>query len=247
MLMVLLVGFLGYGCASTPVQKEPEIPPKRPVSEFVKKGVKYPIDAYDPWEGMNRRIYIFNALFDQYVFLPIVRGYEFITPDFTQKGVSNFYNNVHEITTLINSLLQFKMQKFGITLSRILLNTTIGAAGLLDVSTALEIRKQNEDFGQTLGFYGMGPGPYLVLPVFGPSSLRDAGGLAVDVVSYSYITGAVMDEADLNWQIQLGVTVLDAIDTRHQQSFRYYATGTPFEYELIRMLYLRKREFEVEH
>lgn len=249
--VLFLMSLLAYGCASAPVRQQTEIPAKRPISEIVKEDVTYPIDAYDPWEGMNRRIYRFNALFDQYVFLPVVDAYEFITPDFIETGVSNFFNNLHEIKPLSNSLLQFKLKKFGLTLSRVLINTTIGIGGVMDVATSLEVPKQNEDFGQTLGFYGLRPGPYLVLPIFGPSTLLDTGGLVVDTVVYSVMIDEILEELiDDNSDEDLakaGLTLFDAIDTRHQQSFRYYATGSPFEYELIRMLYLKKRQFQIAH
>jgi phospholipid-binding lipoprotein MlaA len=248
-LTLLLLVVLSYGCAAVPVQQDAEPPAKYPVSEIVKDDVTYPIDAYDPWEGMNRRIYKFNAIFDNYVFLPVVSAYEFITPDPVEDMVSNFFNNLHEVTTLINSLLQFKGGKFGLTLSRMLVNTTVGIGGLFDVATKVDVPKQNEDFGQTLGFYGLGPGPYIVLPVLGPSDLRDTGGYAVDAVTYSLLTGALIDELDMDNPeediLRWGLTVLDAIDTRHQQKFRYYSTGSPFEYDLIRMLYLKARELKI--
>ena len=200
---------------------------------------------------MNRRIYKFNAIFDEFVFLPIVRGYEFITPNPVEDMVSNFFNNLHEVTTLINSLLQFKGQKASLTVVRMLINTTAGIGGLFDVATEVDVSKQNEDFGQTLGLYGMGPGPYIVLPVFGPSTLRDTGGLAVDSVTYSLLLDALIDELDMDHPeediLKWGLTVLDAIDTGHQQKFRYYATGSPFEYDLIRMLYLEKRILDIEN
>jgi len=247
--LLFLISVMAYGCASAPVRQQTEIPAKYPISEIVKKDVKYPIDAYDPWEGMNRRMYKFNALFDQYVFLPVVNAYEFITPGFIETGISNFFNNLHELKPLSNSLLQFKIKKFGITLSRVLINTTIGVGGVMDVATSLDVPKQNEDFGQTLGFYGVRPGPYLVLPIFGPSTLRDSGGLVVDTVAYSVMIDNILEELiDDNSDEDLAkvaLTLLDAIDTRHQQSFRYYGTGSPFEYDLIRMLYLKKRQFQI--
>lgn len=247
--VLFLLALLAYGCASAPVRQPTEIPAKRPISEIVKEDVKYPIDAYDPWEGMNRRIYKFNAIFDKYVFLPVVNAYEFVTPHFVERGVSNFFSNLHEIKPLSNSLLQFKIKKFGITLSRIVVNTTVGVGGLLDVATPLDVSKQNEDFGQTLGFYGLNPGPYVVLPIFGPSTLRDTGGLIVDTAAYNVMIHQIIGELDMDSSdedlLKAGLTVLDAIDTRHKQSFRYYATGSPFEYDLIRMLYLEKREFQI--
>jgi phospholipid-binding lipoprotein MlaA len=249
--MLFLISLVAVGCASAPIQQQGEIPAKRPISEIVKKDVHYPIDAYDPWEGMNRRIYRFNALLDQYVLLPVVGAYEFITPDVIEKGISNFFNNLHEIKPLCNSLLQFKFKKLGITFSRILINTTMGVGGVMDVATSFDIQKQNEDFGQTLGFYGLHPGPYLVLPFFGPSTLRDTGGLVVDTTAYSVMTDAglaeLIDDNSDEALAKAGLTLFDVIDTRHQQSFRYYSTGSPFEYENIRMLYLKSRQFKIEH
>jgi phospholipid-binding lipoprotein MlaA len=233
--------------AVQPVQKDPEPPAKYPVSEIVRDYVIYPIDPHEPWEGMNRRISKLNAVFDEYVFLPVVKIYRFIAPEPVRYMVSNFFNKMHEITTLINSLLQFKGQKFGVTLSRMLINTSIGFVGLFDVATPSDVPKQNEDFGQTLGFYGVGPGPYLVVPVFGPSTLRDAGGLVVDLVAYGLITGWLEDELDATWELKLAGDVLNIVDSRYQQRFRYFGTGSPFEYDLIRMLYLQKREIQIEN
>jgi phospholipid-binding lipoprotein MlaA len=200
---------------------------------------------------MNRRIYNFNAIFDEYVFLPIVRAYEFVLPNFAQTGVTNFFNNLTEINNLMNSLLQFKIVKVFNTVGRVACNTTVGLGGLIDVATHEGVRRENEDFGQTLGLYGLGPGPYLVLPILGPSDLRDTGGLVVDTVVYSYMVKQLiaelgMDDSDediLYWSL----TGLSAIDKRHKESFRYFMTGSPFEYSLVRKLYTVKRKFLVEN
>lgn len=250
--LMLLVGFVFLaGCGTAPVRKEPEIPAKRPVGEYVKPDVTYTIDAYDPWEPMNRRIYNFNAIFDNYVFLPVVQAYEFVLPVFAQTGISNFYKNLTEVTNLMNSLLQFKFVKAVNTFGRICINTTVGLGGLIDVATLNDgIQREDEDFGQTLGFYGMGPGPYLVLPILGPSNLRDTAGLAVDTLVYSLmmqeligLTGLGSPEDDI---MNYSLTAIYAIDKRHNESFRYYKTGSPFEYDLIRKLYLIKRQFQID-
>ncbi len=251
-LMLLMAIVSTAACSTVPVQKEPIIPAKRPVSEFVKPGVPRTIDAYDPWEPMNRRIYNFNAIFDEYVFLPVVRGYEFVLPDFAQTGVSNFFRNLTEITNLMNSLLQFKIVKAVNTFGRIVINSTVGIAGLIDVAATVDgIERENEDFGQTLGFYGLGPGPYLVLPILGPSNARDTAGLVVDTVVYSLmmqeligLTG--MDSPEDN-ALNYSLSAIYAIDKRHNESFRYFMTGSPFEYDLVRRLYLLKREFLIDN
>lgn len=251
--LMLLTAFIFLaGCGTAPVRKEPEIPAKRPVSEYVKPNTTYAIDAYDPWESMNRRIYSFNAIFDNYVFLPVVSGYEFVLPVVVQKGITNFFNNLTEVTNLMNSLLQFKFVKTVNTFGRIAINTTVGLGGLIDVATMNDgIEREDEDFGQTLGFYGLGPGPYLVLPILGPSDLRDTAGLVVDTAVYSLMVGELIDltglgspeDAILNYSL----SAIYAIDKRSNEPFRYYKTGSAFEYDLIRKLYLIKRQFLVEN
>jgi len=251
--LMLLTAFIFLaGCGTAPVRKEPEIPAKYPVSEYVKRDVTYAIDAYDPWEPMNRRIYIFNAIFDNYVFLPVVSGYEFVLPVFARKGITNFFDNLTEVTNLMNALLQFKFVKAVNTFGRICINTTVGLGGLIDVATLNDgIQREEEDFGQTLGFYGLGPGPYLVLPILGPSDLRDTTGLVVDTVVYSLMVGELInltglgspEDAILNYSL----SAIYAIDKRSNEPFRYYKTGSAFEYDLIRKLYLIKRQFQIDN
>jgi phospholipid-binding lipoprotein MlaA len=239
------------GCATAPVREEPIIPAKRSVEEIAIPEKQQAFYAYDPWEPMNRRIYNFNAVFDEYVFLPVVRTYEFILPKFAQTGVSNFFNNLTEITNLMNSLLQFKIVKVYNTIVRIAFNTTVGLGGLIDVMTTQGVNRENEDFGQTLGFYGLGPGPYLVLPILGPSDLRDTAGLAVDTVVYSLMMTQLIAEIGMDDSYEdilyWSLTGLSAIDKRHSESFRYFMTGSPFEYELVRKLSMVRRQFLVEN
>jgi phospholipid-binding lipoprotein MlaA len=250
-LTLLIILVLMAGCATAPVQQEPIIPARRTMPEHDVPKEQQGFYVYDPWETMNRGIYNFNAVFDQYVFLPVVRGYEFVLPEFAQKGVSNFFKNLTEVTNLMNSLLQFKVDKFGSTTSRIVINTTLGVGGLFDVATAGGFQRANEDFGQTLGYYGLGPGPYLVLPILGPSNLRDTAGLAVDTVVYSLMIQQLIDLADLDSPeddiVNYGLTALYAIDKRHNESFRYFMTGSPFEYTFVRKLYTLHREFLIDN
>ena len=250
-LTLLIILVFMAGCATAPVQQEPIIPARRTMPEQDVPREQQGFYVYDPWEPMNRRIYNFNAIFDQYVFLPVVRGYEFVLPDFAEKGVSNFFKNLTEVTNLMNSLLQFKVEKFGTTASRIVINTTLGVGGLFDVATAGGFQRANEDFGQTLGYYGLGPGPYLVLPILGPSNLRDTAGLAVDTVVYSLMIQELIDLADLDSPeddiVNYGLSALYAIDKRHNESFRYFMTGSPFEYTFIRKLYDLSREFLIDN
>ncbi|MGH8354937.1 MAG: MlaA family lipoprotein, partial [Pseudomonas sp.] len=118
------------------------------------------LNVYDPWEPWNRRVYHFNYRFDEWVFLPVVRGYQYVTPGFVRSGVSNFFGNLGDVPNLLNSLLQLKGQRSLNTGGRLLLNTTLGVAGLWDPASRMGLPKQGEDFGQTLGFYGVADGPF---------------------------------------------------------------------------------------
>lgn len=246
---VLLIFLSGCG-AKQPSQFAEEqglAPPKWPVSEYVSDDVEYTMDQYDPWEGFNRRMYVFNYYFDKYLYLPVVNTYAFITPNFVEHGVTNIFNNLGELRNLTNNLLQFKVKGTTVTLSRFIVNSTIGLAGLWDPATIMGLREHREDFGQTLGFYHVGPGPYLVLPIFGPSSLRDATGLVVDSAVKAYAYNEALDNVDNSDAdaIIAGATLLEAIDTRHRIGFRYFQSGSPFEYDLVRLLYLEKRKLDI--
>ena len=113
------------------------------------------LNVYDPFESVNRRLYHFNYRFDQWVFLPVVNGYRYITPSFVRTGVSNFFSNLGDVPNLLNSLLQFKGKRSMEITARLLFNTTLGVAGLWDPATKMGLPHQSEDFGQTLGFYGV--------------------------------------------------------------------------------------------
>jgi phospholipid-binding lipoprotein MlaA len=244
MALAALALLFATGCSVTP-KVDPNIPyepPRHQLSEEVQQKVAFAGDVYDPLEGFNRRAYLFNYYFDKFIFLPVVNTYEFILPDYVEDRVSNFVDNVFEFNNFVNNLLQLKFKATGITVVRFVLNSTAGLAGLWDPATEIGLERQTEDFGQTLGHYGVGNGPYLVLPVFGPSNLRDTTGLVTDAVSFSNLgPPAWVDDDDAT----LAFNIVSAIDKRHRQSFRYYRTGSPFEYDLIRMLYTAKRKIEI--
>ncbi|MGB2130398.1 MAG: MlaA family lipoprotein [Marinobacterium sp.] len=134
----------------------------------------------DPWEGFNRSVFEFNETIDRYAMRPIANGYRYVTPDIVEQGVSNFFGNVAEIGDTVNSLLQLKFDDAGSSFARLTFNTTFGLLGVLDVATPMGIESQDEDFGQTLGYWGVESGPYLVLPFIGASTVRDGAALAVD-------------------------------------------------------------------
>ena len=134
----------------------------------------------DPLEPFNRGVYTFNDTVDRMVLKPVAEGYRAVFPQFVRTGVRNFFSNLDDITVVINGLLQFKLPQAFSDAGRFLLNSTVGLAGLIDVATHLGLEKHNEDFGQTLGYWGIGSGPYLVLPFLGPSSIRDGIGRLAD-------------------------------------------------------------------
>ncbi|WP_409279149.1 MlaA family lipoprotein [Pseudomonas defluvii] len=200
------------------------------------------LNVYDPWESWNRRVYHFNYRFDQWVFLPVVNGYQAITPGFVRSGVSNFFSNLGDVPNLLNSLLQLKGKRSMEVTARLLLNTTIGVAGLWDPATKMGLPHQSEDFGQTLGFYGVPEGPYLMLPILGPSNLRDTGGLVVDYSGETQINFLNVAEVSSNHP---ELVVLRAVDKRYTTSFRYGQTNSPFEYEKVRYVYTAARQLQI--
>jgi len=202
--------------------------------------------VYDPWEPMNRGIYNFNARFDRAIFLPTVRGYRAVTPDIVEKGVSNFFSNLGEVSNLVNNLLQLRMKSSAITLWRFVVNSTVGVGGLWDPAAKFGAYEQREDFGQTLGYWGVGSGPYVVLPFFGPSSLRDATGLGLDyAVEYNIDLLAINGDGNQD-DLRSGLTLLETVDTRKKIAFRYYETGSPFEYELVRFAHRQLRDIAIQ-
>ena len=132
----------------------------------------------DPWEPYNRSMYKFNDAVDKAVLKPVAQGYGTAMPEFGKTMVTNFFSNLDDILVTINDVLQFKFSQAASDGTRVLFNSTFGLLGFFNVASGLE--KHNEDFGQTLGYWGMGPGPYVVLPFFGPRTVRDSFGLAVD-------------------------------------------------------------------
>jgi len=236
---------LAAACSTTPLQ-EGDTPDETIFSakDLYKKERIYKSEPiYDPWEGFNRSMYNFNYRFDKYVFLPAVDAYEFVMPDVAEQGVTNFFTNFRQIGTLINCILQGEGEKAMDTTARLILNTTLGVLGLFDWATDIGIPYHSEDFGQTLGVWGVGSGPYLVLPILGPSSLRDGAGIGVDTIVSTEIRDEIID---LSLEEKIAWGVLDAVDTRSNISFRYYETGSPFEYEWVRLLYNTKRKLDIE-
>lgn len=137
----------------------------------------------DPLQSYNRAMYQFNDTLDTVLLKPIAKGYDAIMLDPLSHAISNIFSNLNDITVVLNDLLQFKFSQAGSDMHRLLVNSTVGVGGIFDVASLSGIEKHHEDFGQTLGHWGVGPGAYIVLPFFGPSTLRDTVGLVGDSVT----------------------------------------------------------------
>jgi phospholipid-binding lipoprotein MlaA len=196
-------------------------------------------DARDPLERVNRSIYEFNDVLDRTIAVPVTKGYLAITPDPVETGVSNFFQNLTYPATVVNEGLQLKPRHFMQSAARLIINTTLGIGGLFDPATQLGIPSGDEDFGQTLGYWHVPAGPYIMLPILGPSTVRDTAG----------------DYVDLYWNprhylndpwLQYGLWGFEQIDERAS----LLATGDVLKrtydpYVFIRNAYLQRREYQV--
>ena len=170
---LLVLGIALTGCAS--IKKEPE-----PI-EFAKQ---------DPYENVNRSVFKFNEMLDNNVMEPVARGYKVVVPGPIRSMFTNIRSNFDDIGVTVNSLLQLKFANAATSSGRMMVNSTFGLGGILDVASDMGMEKRNEDFGQTLGFYGVPSGPYVMLPLLGPSTLRDAGGLILDSALDPIVVGS---------------------------------------------------------
>ncbi|HAU28594.1 MAG TPA: hypothetical protein DCW68_00570 [Rhodospirillaceae bacterium] len=169
------------------------------------------VKVYDPIEPVNRFIFGFNDILDRILIGPVARAYHAVLPEFMQNVVRDFTRNLKSPLIMANEALQGDGDGFGRAFGRMMMNTTVGLGGLIDVAGMHGIPYESEDFGQTLGVWGVGAGPYLVLPVLGPSNLRDTAGLVVDAVAdpVSEVADATQRDEDLQW-----VRIFGAIDSR---------------------------------
>ncbi len=193
----------------------------------------------DPWEPVNRVVFRFNDTLDTYALRPVAKGYDRMMPEFLNDGISNVFNNLGEPKNLLNNVLQGKIDDAGVDLARFLMNTTIGVVGIFDVATRMGLQRNDEDFGQTLGAWGLESGPYVMLPLFGPSTLRDGSAFAVEGLGgYNY--GAQMDHVPS----RNTAAAVDLVDTRAGLlSQERLIRGD--KYRFIRNAWLQNREFKV--
>ncbi|KAF0102815.1 MAG: VacJ family lipoprotein [bacterium] len=194
-------------------------------------------DPRDPLEAINRPIHSFNESFDRYVLKPVARGYAWVLPDFAQSGVRNFFSNLNDVTVLANNILQLKPEQSTRDFLRLAFNSTFGLFGLLDVASEMGLKKNNEDFGQTLGYWGVGAGPYLVLPFLGPGNVRDTAGMVVDTaytdLVYNYDN---LSTRDPTMALRVVSRRADLLDAK-----RALDVAALDGYEFTRDLYLERR------
>lgn len=207
-----------WSCAERPPADDPDA-----VAEFEQTN--------DPLEPMNRAIFDFNNGLDTVFLSPLARGYRAVVPPFGRDRVSDFLDNLNAPVVLMNDVLQGNFKLAGKTLERFALNTSFGVLGIMDVAKPMGIPGHDADFGQTLGVWGVGPGPYLVLPLFGPSNPRDGVGLAVDFTADPW--GWYLQDRNLTWVtwVRFGADAisqreayLDFVDDLKRTSLDYYAT-----------------------
>ncbi len=209
------------GCASIPAGVEPS--------------------PQDPWESFNRSVFEFNEGLDAYLLKPVVAGYRFVLPEFVREGIYNFFSNYNDIYTALYNLLQGKPGFAFNDFMRVAVNTTMGLGGLLDLATPGGLEKHKEDWGQTLGVWGVPAGPYVVLPFFGPSNVRDTFGTVADLES-DYLFRLLPDVALRN-----SITGLRVVNARNT----YYEAGDLLDgaaidkYSFMRDAYIQRRQYQI--
>jgi phospholipid-binding lipoprotein MlaA len=197
-------------------------------------------DESDPFEGFNRSMHTFNETVDGVLLKPVAIGYNAVMPNVANKGVTNFFSNIDDVVVMFNDLFQFKFAHAGRDASRIGINSTIGVLGFIDVAGMWDIRKRDEDFGQTLGYWGLETGPYLVLPLLGPSNIRDASSLIVDSFMDPITYVRPIDTRN-------GLMIMEAIDIRADllSASKVFEEAALDPYLFIRDAYLQRRESQV--
>ena len=197
-------------------------------------------DVGDPFEGFNRAMYAFNDKFDRFLLKPVAKGYRAVLPQVVRRSITNFFANLHEPIVILNDLLQGKFAQAVSDTGRFLTNTTVGVAGIFDPATSFGMSKHDEDFGQTLGVWGVGDGAYLVLPFFGPSSIRDGVGIVADYEVYppNYLHSGPRDKLRLVEVVNKRAGLLDASDILEQ-------AGGEDPYLFLREFYRQQRRNDI--
>ncbi|MGR8930613.1 MAG: MlaA family lipoprotein [Gammaproteobacteria bacterium] len=202
----------------------------------------------DPWESWNRSMQSFNDSLDDYVMKPVAKGYKWITPDFVDRGVTNFFSNIDDIGVCANDLMQGKFLQSSQDGARFLVNTTVGVGGFVDVGDMIGLQKHNEDFDQTLGVWGVPTGPYLVLPFFGPSSPRGVVGLVGDAAMNPFTyAGFYLNPEWIGAAVSIGAGAVKVIDARADLlGMEKVASEAALDrYQFFRDAYLSNRNYLV--
>lgn len=195
-------------------------------------------ERVDPYEGWNRRVFRFNQFLDTWFLKPVAQGYRAVVPDLADHAITNFFNNLSEVRNFSNSLFQLKGESAVVAVGRFTYNTVFGLGGLIDVASAFDLPERPEDFGQTLGYWGSSTGPYLMLPLLGPSTVRDFGGMGVDMVALPSLWD-LAESPEVYYARALQVVDRRA-DLIPAESF---ISGD--SYTFVRNAYLQRREFLV--
>ena len=213
-------------------------------------------EEYDPWEPMNTNIFEFNRQVDRFVLKPVAKGYNFVMPDLVQVGISNIFYNLRFAPRFLNNVFQGKLKGAGIEVGRFLINSTVGLAGFFDLAKHVDLVTPEEDMGQTLGFYGVKPGPYLVLPLLQPFTVRDFVGyvgdmflnpinwLVVPIIEVDGVPSVIAHEDDLtSTLIQIGARVENIVNerSRNLETYEGVEEATLDLYTAVRNAYLQKR------
>ncbi len=193
--------------------------------------------TYDPWQRTNERIFRLNDYFDQLIVRPVATTYNLFMPRIARQGIGNFFSNIDDINVFVNDLLQFKLDAAANDSGRFLVNSTLGLGGILDIASGFGLQKNEEDFGQTLGSWGVGAGPYVMLPVFGASNVRDSFGLVLDTL---FNPIQYHDDEEL----RLTLFLLRETDSRSRLlALDELITGN--RYLFVREAYVQRREYLV--
>ncbi len=201
-------------------------------------------DPSDPWEGMNRDILEFNDGVDRIILKPVAKGYQWITPEFLDVGISNFFSNLKDIGVSVNGFLQAKPKQGAMDSARFLVNSTVGIAGFIDVAAMIDLPKHEEDFAQTLAVWGVPRGPYFVIPFLGPSSVRGIGGYAGDYALHPLTYTFFFASSGVSWGAT-GLRALEMIDVRADflDAEAIASEAAVDRYLFFRSAYMQRRDY----